>query len=131
MGGGATDVLARIEALPEDCLRAGGASDALTPPHRMHVWPWLRRPAQKVIFPNWLAITLWRHIFSWRPLDACELAHELCHVRQWNAHGVRYIARYLAASRAAQAAGGDRYRDNAFEAEAYGVERALRARLGR
>jgi hypothetical protein len=127
--GGAPDVFGTIDQLSDDSLRAGGAADGVAPGHRTHVWPWLKRPAQRVIFPTWLAITLRHDIFSWRPLDECELAHELCHVRQWNANGVRYIPRYLAASRAAKAAGKDSYRDNAFEAEAYRVEDVLRVRV--
>jgi hypothetical protein len=129
VGGGAIDVLGAIDTLTDDCLRAGGSSDGVAPPHRAHVWPWLKGPAQRLIFPTWLAITLWHDIFSWRELDECELAHELCHVRQWNANGLRYIPRYLAASRAAKAAGKDSYRDNIFEAEAYRVEGVLRARI--
>jgi len=99
------------------------------PPHRAHVWPWLRGPAQRLIFPNWLAITLWHDIFSWRSLDQFELSHELCHVRQWNANGVMYIPRYIGSSRAAKAAGKDSYRDNAYEAAAFHVEGVLRARI--
>jgi hypothetical protein len=129
VGGAAFDALDVIDTLPDNCLVAGGAADGVVPGHRTHVWPWVKRPAQRVFFPTWLAITLGRDIFSWRQLDECELAHELCHVRQWKANGLRYVPRYLAASRAAKAAGKDSYRDNAFEAEAYRVEGVLRARL--
>jgi hypothetical protein len=129
VGGGALDLLGSIDALRDDCLVAGGAADGLLPAHRTHVWPWLKVPAQRLILPTWLAITLWHDVFSWRALDDCELAHELCHVRQWRANGWRFIPRYLAAGRAAKAAGKDRYRDNAFEAEAFKVEAVLRARL--
>ena len=129
MGGGARDGPGAIDAFRDSCLMAGGAADGLVPLHRTHVWPWLKRPAQRLILPTWLAITLWHDIFSWRRLDECELAHELCHVRQWNANGLRYISRYLAAGRAAKAAGKDSYRGNAFEAEAYRVEDVLRTRL--
>jgi hypothetical protein len=38
-----------------------------------------------------------------------------------------YIPRYFRASRAAAAAGKDRYRDNAFEVEAYAAADTLRA----
>ena len=101
------------------------------PSHRAHVWPWLKGPGQRLMLPNWLAITIYHHIFSWRKLDDFELAHELCHVRQWNVNGILYIPRYLGASRAAKAAGLDQYRDNAFEKEAYGIEDSLRvARSG-
>ena len=118
-----------INGLSDACLEAGGARDGVVPAHRTHVWPWLKGPGQRFLLPTWLAITIWHDIFSWRRLDECELAHELCHVRQWNANGIRYVPRYLAASRAAKAAGKDSYRDNPFEAEAYAVEGALRARL--
>lgn len=119
MGGGGVTTEAR--------LTAGGAPDGRKPTFRTHVWPWLKRPAQRFIMPTWSAITLGHHIFSWHPLDDYTLAHELCHVRQWQANGIRYIPRYFAASRAAKAAGKDQYRGNAFEEEAYGIEDALRA----
>jgi hypothetical protein len=114
--------------LSEACLVAGGAVDGVAPMYRTHVWHWLKRPGQRVLFPTWLAITLWSHVFSWRPLDESELAHELCHVRQWKANGWRFIPRYVAAGRAAKRAGNDRYRGNAFEEEAFAVQRALRDR---
>jgi hypothetical protein len=88
------------------------------PAHRCIVWPWLRPLGQRFIFRSWLAITIGPLIFSWRRLDAAELAHELEHVRQWRSNGLRYIPRYFAASRAASKAGKDRYWDNAFEVEA-------------
>ena len=94
---------------------------------RAHVWRWLKGPAQRLILPTWLAITIWHDIFSWRQLDECELAHELCHVRQWNANGSCTSRATVQASRAAEAAGKDSYRDNAFEAEAYAASEALRA----
>jgi len=64
-------------------------------------------------------------------MDEFELEHELTHVRQWSANGIMYIPRYFQASRAAAAAGKDRYRDNAFEVEAYGAADALRAARAR
>lgn len=88
------------------------------PRHRLIVLPFLRRPGARLIMPNWLAITIGRWIFAWRPLDQAELAHELAHVRQWRANGLRFIPRYLGASRAARNSGGDGYRDNHFEIEA-------------
>jgi hypothetical protein len=100
------------------------------PPHRTHVWPWLKGPAQRLIMPTWLAITIRHDIFSWRELDEFELAHELTHVRQWRRNGLMYIPRYFGASRAAKAAGKDKYWGNAFEEEAYGVESALRMKRG-
>jgi hypothetical protein len=108
-------------------LIAGGDPDGKVPNHSCHIWPWLKGPAQRFILPNWAAITIGRHIFSWQQLDEFSLAHELCHVRQWSQHGIMYIPHYFAASRAAKAAGKDQYRGNAFEAEAYSIEDDLRA----
>jgi hypothetical protein len=90
------------------------------------VLPFLRRPAQRLIMPSWLAITIGRTILAWRPLTEAELAHELTHVRQWAEHGLMFIPRYLAASSRAAASGGDRYRDNDFEVEARAAEERLR-----
>jgi hypothetical protein len=113
--------------MTESSLAAGGAPDGRKPGFHAHVWPWLKGPAQRFIMPNWAAITIGSHIFSWQPLDDFLLAHELCHVRQWGHHGLMYIPRYFSASRVAKAAGKDQYRGNAFEEEAYGIEAALRA----
>jgi hypothetical protein len=105
---------------------------AVVPPHRVLVVPMLKPIAQRLIMPNWLAITIGRLIFAWRQLDEAELAHELVHVRQWSENGFfRYIVRYMQESSRASAAGGDRYRDNKFEAEAYAEEERVRARSGR
>jgi hypothetical protein len=103
-------------------------ADATVPRHRLIVWSWLRRPAQRFILPDWLAITLGPLIFAWRPLDEVELAHELAHVLQWRRHGLMYIPRYFRASREAEKAGGDRYRDNVFEIEARVAEEEARRR---
>ena len=96
------------------------------PPYRLIVLPFLRTLGARLIMPNWLAITIWHWIFTWRPLDKAELAHELTHVRQWHANGARYIWRYMAESLRAARAGGDRYRDNRFEKEARAAEEAVR-----
>lgn len=88
------------------------------PRHCVHVWPRTRRPAQRLLLPNWLAITLGRHIICWRPLDEPELVHELAHVAQWQRYGLRFIPRYLRASLRARRAGADRYWDNLYELEA-------------
>ena len=88
------------------------------PAHRCLVIPPIKWLGQRIFFPTWLAITIGPLIFSWRPLDNVELAHELQHVRQWQKYGLSYIWRYFAASNAAAKAGGDRYWDNAFEVEA-------------
>jgi hypothetical protein len=46
--------------------------------------------------------------------------HERIHVRQCQRWGPLFIPAYLAASLAAKLRGGDAYRDNRFEREAYG-----------
>jgi len=102
---------------------------AAQPPCR-HVWPWTRRPAQRLLLPDWLAITLGGHIISWRELDAVELAHEAAHVEQWRRYGVRFIPRYLLAGRRASRAGGDRYRDNEFESAARAEAELVRTASG-
>jgi len=84
------------------------------PSFRLHVVPASRRVGG-LFLPGWLAITVGRDILSWRDLTGPELAHELCHVRQWQRYGLRFIPRYLRASWRAWRGGGDPYRDNAFE----------------
>jgi hypothetical protein len=90
--------------------------------HRLHVWPFLRRPGGWVL-RDWVAITLGRHIFAWRTLDDGELAHELAHVAQWRRHGLRFPILYLLASAAAVIGGRSWYRDNRFEVEARNRQR--------
>ena len=85
--------------------------------HRIHVWPWLRHLGRRVL-PNWLAITIGRHIFAWRAMTAEELEHELVHVHQWRAFGWRFAIAYLAESIRAVRAGRRWYHDNRFETEA-------------
>lgn len=85
--------------------------------HRIHVWPWLRRPGSLVL-RDWLAITIGRRIFAWRGMDAVELEHELEHVRQWDRHGWRFPVAYLAAALGARRGGKSWYRDNRFERDA-------------
>ena len=87
----------------------------MAPTHRVHVLPWLRTIGGGVLIPSWLAITIGRDIWCWRPLSEAELAHELAHVRQWERYGVRFVARYARASLRALIAGRHWYRDNAFE----------------
>ena len=87
--------------------------------HRVHVWPWLRRVGRFAL-PNWLAITIGRHIFAWRAMNEPELRHELVHVAQWERHGWRFPVAYLAESLRARRRGGSWYRDNRFEREARG-----------
>ena len=89
----------------------------------------MRRIGHRFILKDWLAITIWRWIFAWRPLDDAELAHELCHVGQWHEHGfLGYIRAYLGESRRARSAGQDRYRDNRFEVEARAAADAVSRR---
>jgi hypothetical protein len=85
--------------------------------HRLHVAPGLRRLGG-LFLPDWLAITLGRHILAWRPLTDVELEHELEHVRQWERHGIGFPLVYLAASFGARRAGKRWYHDNRFEEEA-------------
>jgi hypothetical protein len=100
----------------------------MPPSYRLHVVPWLRAPAQRLLMPTWLAITIGRHIVAWRPLDEAELAHEVAHVEQWSREGPLFIVRYLRASSRAARAGGDRYRDNEYEQEARRAEERVRQR---
>jgi hypothetical protein len=88
-------------------------------PYRVHVWPWLRRPG-RLALPNWLAITIGRHIFAWRAMTDVELGHELVHVDQWRAHGWRFPIAYATESLRARRRGRHWYRDNRFEREARG-----------
>src|SRR3954453_17766029 len=81
--------------------------------YRVIVFPGLRVIGQRFVLDNWLAITISRWIFAWRPLDDAELAHELTHVRQWKEHGfVGYIVAYMAESRRAKGGGLGCHREN-------------------
>lgn len=100
--------------------------EARPPKHSVVVLPWLKRPMQRFVLPNWTAITIGHRIFCWRDLDHIELAHELKHVEHWKKLGLRFIPMYFIASFRASRSGGDRYRDNEFEREA--AEAAERAR---
>lgn len=92
----------------------------------MHVWPWTRRVGRRVL-PNWLAISLGHHVIAWRDLDESELAHELEHVRQWQAHGWWFPFAYAAASLRALRRRRHWYRDNAFEVDAREAAKRRRA----
>jgi hypothetical protein len=96
--------------------------------YRQHVHPILRRPG-KLLLRNWLAITLGGHIWSWRPLDAAELAHEVVHVEQWARHGWRYPLRYWWASVTAMRSRRSWYWDNEFERAARAAADKVRASL--
>jgi hypothetical protein len=99
------------------------------PRYGLHVVPWLRRLGALSLLPDWLAITLGNDIFSWRPLDEVELAHELEHVRQWNRYGLPFAARYLRASLQSWLRGDGWYRGNRFEVAARAAARRERLRL--
>ena len=86
--------------------------------HRLHVWPWTRALGRRLLLPNWLAISIGRHIVAWRDLNEVELAHELEHVRQWGKHGWRFPIAYVAASLRARRSGRHWYRDNRYEVAA-------------
>lgn len=85
--------------------------------HRLHVWPWTRLLGSRLL-PDWLAISLGRHVITWRALNEAELAHEVEHVRQWQEHGWTYPLAYLAASLRARRARKHWYHDNRFEVAA-------------
>ena len=53
-------------------------------------------------------------------LDTCR-THELVHVRQYERWGPLFIPAYLACAAYIWTRGGDAYRDNPFEREAYGI----------
>jgi hypothetical protein len=91
--------------------------------HRVHVWPWLRRPGS-LLLRDWLAITLGRHVLAWRDLTQRELRHELAHVEQWRRYGWTLVPRYATASLRALVAGKGWYRGNRFEIEARAAERS-------
>jgi hypothetical protein len=103
---------------PSGVADAASRDDVPSPAYHLHVLPWLRGPGGRVLVHGWLAITIGDHIWAWRDLDTQELAHELCHVRQWRRYGARFIPRYMRASWRAWQAGADPYRDNAFEVAA-------------
>jgi len=85
--------------------------------HRVRVVPWLR-PLGRLLLPNWLAITIGRDIFAWRPLEPAELRHELAHVAQWRVHGWTLAPRYALASWRGWRNGQGWYLGNSFEIEA-------------
>lgn len=93
--------------------------------HRVHTWPWLRGIGRRVL-PDWLAITIGRHIFAWRPMRTEELAHELAHVEQWVALGWKFPVAYAGESLRARRSGERWYHDNRFEAQAREAARGSR-----
>jgi hypothetical protein len=107
-----------------------GASGGAVPRHRVHVIGWLRRPGAALLLPNWLAITIGRDIFTWRPLTRAELAHELAHVRQWQRHGAGFAVRYLWASWRSWRAGTGWYAGNRYERDARAAADRVREAAG-
>ena len=90
----------------------------MTAAYRVHVVPGLRGLGGRVLIRGWLAITIGRDIWCWRELDEAELAHELCHVRQWDQYGLAFVGAYVLASLVALSTRRHWYRDNAFEVAA-------------
>lgn len=69
-----------------------------------------------------LAMTLGHTVLAQTPaaLDTCR-THELVHVRQYERWGPLFVPAYLGASAWIWFRGGDPYRDNPFEREAYAI----------
>jgi len=69
-----------------------------------------------------LALTL-GHVVLGRSAAALDLArqHEAVHVRQYERWGPLFVPAYLLCSAFIWTRGGDAYRDNPFEREAYGL----------
>ena len=82
---------------------------------------WLEPALERVYPPMPIAAITLGHVVLAR--SAAELertrAHERVHVRQYERWGVLFPLLYLGASLAARLAGGDAYRDNRFEREAF------------
>lgn len=80
---------------------------------------WMRPAAGRLPFA---AITF-GHVVLGRDRDtlACLRAHEHAHVRQYERWGVLFFPLYLGSSVWQWARGGDAYRDNRFEKEAFAV----------
>jgi hypothetical protein len=93
--------------------------------HRLHVVPWLRLLGG-LLFKDWLAITIGRDVWAWRPLDPAELAHELAHAAQWRRYGALFAVLYLVASFKVWRRGGRWYQDNPFEIDAREAADAVR-----
>jgi hypothetical protein len=67
------------------------------------------------------AAMTWGHVILGRTaatLDVCR-EHELVHVRQYERWGLLFIPTYLLCSAVIWLRGGDAYRDNPFERQAY------------
>lgn len=87
---------------------------------------WLKRLPPRI---NFSAITFGHIILGVDHRALAQLrAHELVHVRQYERWGPLYLPAYLASSLFALLRGGNPYRDNHFEREAFALEAAHAAR---
>ena len=92
--------------------------------------PWLSRLLRRVPIRGGAAAMTIGHVVLARDaasLQRC-LSHELVHVRQYERWGPLFVPAYFIASVAAALAGGDPYRDNGFEREAFGAVGSERER---
>jgi hypothetical protein len=98
------------------CKRYGNALEASNGAASRLLWimnPW----------GNIEAITLGHVVLARDPATAARLrTHEHTHVRQYERWGVIFPFAYLASSAIAVMKGGDAYRDNVFEREAFRVQ---------
>jgi hypothetical protein len=100
------------------CKRYGNALEASNGAASRLLWllnPW----------GNIEAITLGHVVLARDPATAARLrTHEHTHVRQYERWGMIFPFAYLASSAIAVVKGGDAYRDNVFEREAFAVQLA-------
>jgi hypothetical protein len=98
------------------CKRHGNALEASNGAASRLLWimnPW----------GNIEAITLGHVVLARDPATAARLrTHEHTHVRQYERWGIIFPFAYLASSAIAVIKGGDAYRDNVFEREAFSVQ---------
>ena len=75
------------------------------------------------VLPGGVAAVTFGHVVVGRDAQTLDRTrrHERVHVRQYERWGPFFLPAYLLASVAALARGGDAYRDNRFEREAYAV----------
>jgi hypothetical protein len=88
----------------------------------LEAWGGWLRPGLVRIYPPMAiaAITLGHVVLARGEMElAVTRSHERVHVRQYERWGVLFPLLYLCASLAARLAGGDAYRDNRFEREAF------------
>jgi hypothetical protein len=109
-----------VKASGGNCKRHGNALEASNGAASRLLWlmnPW----------GNIEAITLGHVILARDPATAARLrTHEHTHVRQYERWGVVFPFAYLASSAIAVMKGGDAYRDNVFEREAFAEEHSVR-----